>query len=210
MLGIGAAAMVSRRSWQNTMQIRDRVNVAYSDAAKLINQMHQLEAKKRKMLEKANLTVSLLERVPRSYLLGALTNALPKGASLEKFDLDTEKVITQDTQRGKNSSKSKKFSKAQSKRQKAQPPKLVLVMEVTGRAGTDVEVAKLITNLAHNPLTDSVDLVYSKEKLINKVAVREFQVEIKLKHDADVIDALREANVKTKPLGMEIAKFTKD
>ena len=34
-----------------------------------------------------------------------------------------------------------------------------------GMASTDVEVARLMTNLARNPLSATVDLVYSQEKM---------------------------------------------
>jgi len=66
-------------------------------------------------------------------------------------------------------------------------------MEVTGLAGTDVEVAGLIATLARSPLIQGVDLVYSEEKVINQTPVRAFQVRVELKADGDAVDLHREA-----------------
>ena len=68
-----------------------------------------------------------------------------------------------------------------------------LNMEVTGLAGTDVDVAKFIANMAVNPLVESADLVYSEERLMeDDIPVRGFQLNIRLKPGADVMEA-REA-----------------
>ena len=59
--------------------------------------MQELEAVKRAMCKKAETTACLVERVPRSTLLGIVTNALPKGASLTKFILKTKTVVRAET-----------------------------------------------------------------------------------------------------------------
>src|SRR4030042_4436381 len=87
MAGIVGAALVSEHNYARTRLVREQVNQSYADAAKLLEQMQTLEVKKKKLLDKAAGTTNLLERVPRSYLLATVTNALPEGGSLTKFIL---------------------------------------------------------------------------------------------------------------------------
>ncbi len=183
MIGVLAAAEVSRRRHDRTKQVCREVNRSYNEAAALIKQMQELESVRNKMLKKANRTVALLERVPRSYILAVITNALPKGASLKDFSLLTE---------AKNSSSSSgrrtRYQAAAGKPSSRRGPvKTKVSIVVTGYAGTDVEVAKFITLMAKCPLIDTVDLVYSQQEEVNDVMAREFQVILNIKPDADVI-----------------------
>jgi len=193
--GIGGAYIASERSHQRTAQIGEQVDAAYADAVKLIEQMQQLETRKTRLLRKAKQTASLQERVPRSYLLAVLTNACPQYTSLVNVRVQFKRIERAKT-KGTGAGRSGGASKFQtlSQRRSSAPPSSVLELTVTGLANTDVEVAKFIANLARNPLLTSVDLVYSKEKLVNKeVACREFQITLQLRHDVDVLDVLQEA-----------------
>ena len=186
---VAAAGVVSEQSSKHTQAVRDRVNAAYTDAAKLISQMQLLEAQRTQMLRKAQVTASLVERVPRSTLLAVLTNALPENCSLVELELDTRHVISAakplDTAKTKAGSKLTSASRQSVKSQVSQ-----VEMQITGRAATDVDVARFIANLLGSPLMSSVDLVYSQEKLIDKVPVREFQIRLGLKPNADAIDVM--------------------
>ena len=103
--------------------------------------------------------------------------------------------------------KSSKFAEAKARQQQSpQRAPTVVTIKITGLAGTDVEVAKVIANLACNPLTHSVDLVYSQEKLIEKVPVRQFQVRLKLRPGADVIEAGSETSDNSGVPGGELAR----
>src|SRR5207248_9374837 len=48
----------------------------------------QMQEKQRTMAHQAELTASLLEKVPRSFVLAELTNGMPPGVSLLDFQLD--------------------------------------------------------------------------------------------------------------------------
>lgn len=176
MAGVVGAAFVSDQSRRHTMEVSHRVDGDYAEAAKLIAQMQQLELQKKLMLTKASTSSALMERVPRSFLLGMLTNSLPKGASLSAVELDTRRTISYSQVPAKASSTS------------GGPPKppLVVVIDVKGLASTDVEVARFIANLARNPLAGSVDLAYSQEKLVDGSSMREFQIKIELRNNSQV------------------------
>lgn len=186
MTGVVAAAVVSEQGHRRTRQVCDRVNLSYADAAKLIRQMQELEATKQEMLKKAKLTAGLLERVPRSYILATITNALPDGGSLTQFELTTKRRRAPDAS-GKKKPKSR-YDVAAAKH-KATPTKLTKVettIIITGLAGTDVEVGQFIATMDRCPLIEDVVLVYTEEKKVKDTLARKFQVILYLKDDADV------------------------
>ncbi|GAG00907.1 unnamed protein product, partial [marine sediment metagenome] len=193
MVGVLTAALLSEESRRRTLQVRDRVDGDYAEAAKLIRQMQHLQARKSTLLRKAELTASLMERVPRSYLLAVVTNALPQGASLTKFDLERKRLTVIAKSARSSGSKKTKFATVSQRRLAKSPPYLIAV-NVTGLAGTDIQVARFIANVAGNPLARSVDLIYSQEKIVDDVTLREFRIRIDLRIDVDVIDILRDTS----------------
>jgi hypothetical protein len=192
MAGVLAAAVASERNSRRTQEVADRVNAAYADAARLIAEMQQLQGQKQTMLSKAETTASLMERVPRSYLLSILTNAMPEHVSLKEFNLDIRRVVTQAKPKAATAGNAK-FEAAQQQRNGNVTSAPLVVIDVTGYAGTDVEVARFIATLAKNPVTQSVDLVYSEQKLVGTTPVREFQIRMELRADGDAMEAIRNA-----------------
>lgn len=186
MIGVSAGAIVSDRKYRRTREVCQRVNQSYDEAGKLIKEMHSLDVTQYYMLKKANLTAALLERVPRSYLLATITKALPKGASLTKFELNTKHIeVSYDS--GKSKSKYKiAASKRKSAAEQATKKKMTVTIAVTGLAGTNVEVGQFIAKIERCPLIESTDFIFSQETKIADSVVREFKVILHLKENADV------------------------
>ena len=186
-VSICGAAVVSQESTRRTRQVADRMSASYADAAKLIDEVHQLEKQKANMLDKARRSAALMERMPRSYLLAMLTNSMPEGMSLKSVRMAIP---------GAGEAEPAKAPAAKAPAGKApggsKAAKLSVAMSVTGKADTDVQVARFIACLAAHPLTEVVDLLYSKEsKEPQDKGSREFQLSVILKPDADVLDAIR-------------------
>jgi Tfp pilus assembly protein PilN len=194
MAGVLAAAIVSQRCRANTQSVLDRVDGEYQKAAAMMTELGQLQAQKQTMLEKAKSTSTLLERVPRSYLLAVVTNSLPPKASLLEVNLYPKQVIAP-----AEPVKDAKFA-AKSGQSAAPASRIIVEMDVSGLAETDVGVARFIANLARCPLAESVDLVYSQEKsievknakgdVVSKPLLRQFEVRMVLRNDVDVIDVI--------------------
>jgi len=182
MSAVTGAAVVSRQSSEHTCQVRDQVNASYAEAAKLIEQMRQLQRQRAVLTARAERAAALQERVPRSYILGILTNACPDGASLSAVKLDTSLA----DQNGQPT----KFDRVSMQRS-GKGRALSVGLVVTGHACTDVDVAKYIANLARNPLLTSVDLVYSEEREVKAVTMREFQIRLEVLPNVDVIDVIK-------------------
>ncbi len=162
MVGLLCAEVVSEQSMNRTLKVRNHVNSSYRKAADLLNQMHRLEAKRRQMMRKAELAGALIPPVPKSTLLGVVAQALPKDASMQEFELEIKQVrrissgsSTAGGTKVVSSSKKNRFMRRR-----------VSKLVITGLAATDVQVAGFIANMARNPMFESVDLVYSEEKLL--------------------------------------------
>ncbi len=190
MVGVIGAAIVSQRSSRHAEEVDERVRKEYEGAARLIQQMQQLELEKQKLQQKAMAAASLIERVPRSTLLAIVTNSLPKHASLLRFEISTKKRESRKTQnRNSRGARGSKFASVSANRSTGTSP-TVVTLKITGLANTDVEVARFIAKMARNPLIKSVDLVYSQETSPDKdkAPVREFQVKAELEPNTDAIN----------------------
>jgi hypothetical protein len=152
-----------------------------------------------------------MERLPRSYVLAMLTNALPKGAALTSIQLGVKAARQAAPAGPQGATKHGAVASARKKRKQALgSPKLVLVLHIQGKASTDVQVARYIASLAKHPLTEMVDLSYSKEAQRRASTTkdkekpegsREFVLSVRLRADADALDGLD-------PSGKESTKAT--
>jgi len=197
MTGVGAAALICEQSLRNTQHVRDQVYASYAEAARQITQMNKLKAHKRTRIRKAQATLALLERVPRSYLLAVLTRALPENASMTKLELKRNvRVSVRESPRAgkKRLSRSAAAKAVQESRRREHRT----LLAVTGIAATDVEVAAFMAELLRSPLLTAVDLSYSEEKIFRprkkglpELKLREFKVTMEVRPDVDVIDLTR-------------------
>lgn len=197
------AEVVSEQNVKRAYALQDRVNTAYTEVGNLLSQMHELEAMKGEMLRKADLTASLIDRVPCSTLLGAITNALTPEVVIKSLDLQMNTLAARaDTPSPKKQTRNK-FTTSSRKKTPAQS-QTVLSIQVTGLAADDAEVATFIANLSRNALMDKVDLVYSVEKKVKDLTVREFQIKMSVKGEIDATDVLqkpRNGSARSKAIG---------
>jgi alkylation response protein AidB-like acyl-CoA dehydrogenase len=91
MTAIGSAFTYTEKAMRLAEQQHDAIEKNYTNAAKRIEQFQQLQEKQRTMAMQAELTSSLLEKVPRSFLLAEITNAMPRGVSLLDLNLESKK-----------------------------------------------------------------------------------------------------------------------
>ena len=196
MTGIGAAFKVSEVRNREIEKQHATIDEQYTEAAKRIAQFQQLQTKQRTMARQAELTSSLLEKVPRSFILAEITNALPAGLSLVDFAMDSKPRQAPVTpQQPKNPFEIKNPGAPSAKNEPVPEAKMYdVTMKVTGLATTDVQVAQLITKLNASPLFRDVNLLISDSYQMpnqagiqtNEVVMRKFQIELSLNPAADV------------------------
>jgi Tfp pilus assembly protein PilN len=215
MVAIGSAFTYTERAMRAAEHDHDSIEKRYTEAAKRIEQFQQLQEKQRTMAMQAELTSSLLEKVPRSFLLAEITNSMPSGVSLLDLVLESKRRTTPAAP-AKNAAFEKKGAAGANqpggkKKGPAAPGSEAKVYDVnikiTGIASTDVQVAQFITKLNQSTLLKDVNLVISDEykggtgQDANNV-MRKFQIEMMVSPSADVASLAE----KPKVTAVEIVK----
>src|SRR5690606_32806762 len=88
-IGVGTMSFLNGRTKSALAEREAKAEVEYAQAAQRIKQVQEMQEKQKRMARQAELTASLLEQVPRRYLLAEFTNALPAGVSLLDFSLSS-------------------------------------------------------------------------------------------------------------------------
>ena len=204
---IGAYIATNRHRAEIREQRAD-VNAEYAEAARRLEQLDELQERKAKMLRKAQVTGTLLEPVPRTFLLSDLINRMPPTLSLFDLQLTSEKERAAPTLRRDRSSLANK-KKAQAKKDGEDetklpppPPRTLVNLVMIGVAPTDVQVAQYMASLARSKLLSEVNLVYSEEARLQDTALRRFRIEMSVDPEADMrrIEPLEAPRLEDNPM----------
>ncbi len=163
---------------------RAAIDRQYEEARLKIKDLNHLEQRKEGLLHKADLSAALLERVPRSHVLGRLTNLLPEETSLTSLSMEPHEMRIEspppETKADEKAKKSKKKKVAAPTRTETR-----LRFRLDGLAQTDVQVAEYIGRLASDPLFDTVDLQFSEDFPYEEgITMRRFQLVFLLSKNA--------------------------
>ena len=189
-MSVLAATLAITEKRQRNMNLREeRVRDKFVQAGENLKQVQLLEQKKRQMMQKAQVSVSLMETVPRSLLLATVTNNLPSGVSLLAYDLKTKvvKPTTSTSRLIQSRNKRKARSQGAQATEKSSipvPEKVNTSIEIEGLAGSDLQVARFIANLNVSVLFEQVNLIFSEEHDYEGEALRRFKIMIVLDPDA--------------------------
>jgi Tfp pilus assembly protein PilN len=163
--GILVAVLAARGSANNTMETLKQAIREQNETIALVGKLQQAQAKWSSQLKRAQDNAALLDGVPRSYILAAITNSLPDHTALTRFEYET----TPPTGGPAN--------------YKADAG--AIKVRVLGVAVDNVAIGKFVANLSANNLFTSVDLLSNQEDGSNK-SLRNFQVVMDLKPAADM------------------------
>ena len=169
-----------------------------SQAHKQIAQLEEIKIKSKTMMRTMVMTAELLEPIPRSIILAALTNNLPGGVSLLETRLSEKEIIRAAPV------KASQYQAAGAKAAAQQEPPqkgFETTIEIKGIAPSDIEVAAYIAQLSNSVLFDSVALVESKEHKINESRLREFKLKTMLRKNTvlskEDVGKIRERHAET-------------
>ncbi len=174
------------------------LNMQMTQAQEQITRLEQLKTKSKSMMRTMVMTAELLEPIPRSIVLANLTNNLPAGVSLLELKLEEKDVQLPKpppAKPGANTYQQKTTTPpAGAKPVVAAVPEAPLVerkpvettIEIKGIAPSDLEVASYIARLGASILMESVNLIESKETLIEEARFREFRLKAKLKNNVQL------------------------
>ena len=181
---IGGTLFWKEKATQELQRQKADLDSQMTEAAKPIEQFKQMQEKQQQLAHQAELTASLLERIPRSYLLAEITNGIPSGVSLIDFNLESHiRAVSATPPKTAFEQRKAEIDSAGN----AQPARVYDVsIKLTGMASTDVQVAQFITKLNRSNLLRDVNLLVSEEFKQGGEAMRKFQVEMTLNPDAQV------------------------
>ena len=183
MAGVAGGFVMTERRQRLVDERMGQINKEMRQASTSLQQLKMLEAKREEMMKKASISASLMEPVPRSLLLATVTNDLPAGVSLTEFELSSKDVSQESStsasrvrrSRNKKSPSSNNVT-ASSAGEVVAPKKWETIIEITGLAPTDIQVAQFIAQLHKSNLFQEVNLVYSEEHEIEEEIIREFKL----------------------------------
>ena len=188
MTGIIGAFLVTDRQRVEVVRKQREVNAQFEEAAKRLEQLDHMRVQKEEMLQKAEVTAVLIERLPRSLLLAELINTMPATLSLLEFELETKVVRQPQPKTALDAAKAKRVA---NRKQKPKPPPKIneATLLLVGVAPTDVEVAQYMTSLSKSEMFKDVNLVFSEEtKIVDEQMMRKFKIEMKLNQNIDIRD----------------------
>lgn len=192
MSGIGVGFTTVEKSLRVAEKEHDEVVKEYADAATKIQQQKQMQEKHQRLNAQAELTASLVEKVPRSRLLAELTNAKPAGVSFKDVVLDS-KIRSGPPAGPKTQFDLKREAMAAATGTGGKPAAPVpqaknydVNVRVTGRADNDVQVAQFMAKLNQSQLVQDVNLLVSDEELVGEVRMRQFQIEMTVNPNAEI------------------------
>jgi Tfp pilus assembly protein PilN len=209
---IGGAFTVTEKSMREIDQQHADVTQQYTEAAKRIVQVQQMQEKQRTMAHQAELTASLLEKMPRSFILAEITNDIPTGVSLLDFNLSSTVMTRPLPPKSAFELRQGQVSGAPQVAgiTAAQPRIYDVLMKITGVASTDVQVAAFIAKLNSSPKFQDVNLIFTDEFRGTESSdrkLRKFEIEMKLNPhavvDANEIANAERANNKTAAVSLE-------
>ena len=214
-LGLWATFFVDRAQRQEVADRLDLVNKEFEEAAKRLQQLEDLQAKKLEWSRKAQVAAVLIERVPRTLILSELVNYMPGTLSLQDFHLKTEMLKASSApasrvqlEKAKNTKKAAAAAAAKAGQEvPVEAPKAKVALEMTGYAPTDVEIAEYITALSGHAMFRDVSLKFSEQSKIADREMRKFGLAMTLNTDLDLrqIDPLKVArNLKMDPMGTNV------
>lgn len=187
------AFFVTNRQWATVKSQQQAINMRYTKAAQDIELLKSLEAQKQQRMSKAELTMALIEKAPRSLLLAEIINRMPEKLTLLELELESKRIeppkaAAPSAQAGKQGPKSlaSKTGAATAKAQATpRAPTFDTRLVIIGVAASNNEIASYITTLKECPLLERVELRFSESTIINNRGLSKFRIEAQLRPGAD-------------------------
>jgi Tfp pilus assembly protein PilN len=189
---IASAFWLTERTMSDVEARAAKVDTAFTEAARSIEQVNKMKAQQRKIVHQAELAASLVERVPRSNLLAEFTNSLPAGTSLLDMALESRvKAAPAAPAPDPRAAKKKANGNAPAAPPPPAPVQYDVHIKLTGVADTDVQVAQFMSKLSACPLVKDVNLVITDAFKHEDREMRRFQIEMVQNPQAEVTDEQR-------------------
>lgn len=194
MAGVIGAFVVNHQRWREVREQARTISAQFEDEAAKIDQLKQLETQRADLLDRAEVVTALVDRVPRSVLMGEIVRAMPTGMTLTLVQLEGERakppVQKSDPKasKGKTKSIASKTVKGKDEKEpepKVLPPKFKHTVTVEGLADQNEKIADFLAAIKASPLFTEVELPLIASTIVDQVEYRKFKVTMRLREQAD-------------------------
>lgn len=197
MAGVVGAFFVTNRHWQKLRQQQTDVNAEYALEGKKISQLKALDAQRSAIMEKAEITAALVEKLPRWAVLGEVSLRMPNSMRLDQLVVKSQRVVPvavspapgpggktpppQSLTKGAAKGAPAKDTKGETQRPKVEAPKFDYAVTIEGTADENNLVADFLTSLKRSPIFDKVELPYIRVAKEGERELRKFQITASLR-----------------------------
>ncbi len=207
LMGVVGAFLVTNRAWNSIRLEQEAINVEYTQEAAKIDQLKELERQREQMIEKAEITAALIERVPRSLLLADIINRMPAAVTVLELELKSTRVegsppppaapasggAAKIAPKVRSLMEQGEGSRPDAEQKRIRPPRYESTLRVVGVSRANEQIADYLAALKGSPLLSRVELAYISETTIDKQTFRKFEILATLRPDADARQALQTA-----------------
>ncbi len=189
---MGAEA-ISRARINETKFLHTRVTAQYAEATKFIKAFFELQNERDQLLKEAQIASSMEERVPRSYLLAVIGNALRGTASIEELTIKAtypqyRYVSAKDKSRGRRGRSSAR-EKPTRVPDLPQPPPIITI-DLVGIAQKQEDIGAFIASLRASKLIERLEHKSSRDEMFDNISVTRFTLFMRIKRDVDVLELM--------------------
>lgn len=206
---VGAAFLVTNQRWESVRNEQALVSEEFEAERVKIEQLKRLEEQRSSMLEKAEITTALIERVPRSVLLAELVTRMPDDVTLLDIELSSRRIQATTGSSGQRGSAVRSLSgnvrvsdeNKEEERPRVVAPRFEYTLVIQGVASRNNKIADYERSLRASPLLRAVDLRYIQPTQIDGSLLRRFEITARLRDDADAHQVALAREAKLKPFG---------
>ncbi|CAG0997457.1 hypothetical protein PHYC_02655 [Phycisphaerales bacterium] len=205
------AFVVTKASVQQVAKRKSFVNQQFQEAGRKIDQLKALESQQAQMMEKAEITAALVEKVPRWAVLAELTLRMPTDMRLDSMVIKCTRPKPEPQASatapkpppiksiaGKVAGAIKgQPEKKEPDRPKPQVPRFTYSLTLEGTAMKNQDFSDYLSSLKSSPVLDRVEMAFIREVKEGDKEFRKFQVtaEVRTSIDTSVLSKSLQALV---------------
>jgi len=192
---MGAVVLAFFVTYEQKVELRQHlvsVSAKYNAEAKKIEQLKQLETQRAQIMEKAQVTAALVERVPRWAVNQEIALRMAPTMRLHEFKIKSTRTDPTPPP-AKDAPPPVKSLTSKITGAKKEEPKAPVIMAPTfrynvtiiGGAKENNDIADFIRSLRESPIFDDVELAYIREGKGDEILPRKFEISAILRSDTD-------------------------
>lgn len=210
MVAIVSAFMVTSQQWNEVRRQQRLIDASYAEEQVKIQQLRALEEQRAELVDKAEVTTALIDRVPRSVLLAEIVTRMPGRVTLLEVVLESKRIraatpppapgagqgraggvrsisTTARTNPQNAAARGPRgtTTPAEPARPKVEPPRFESSLTLIGVATVNNDVADFLQALKACPLLEQVDLQFIQSTVMDGLERRKFEIRARIRPDAD-------------------------